>query len=226
MERKCKCGVCGFEFEYNDINRSNPFVTPYNDGAKYYYDLWHFAVIQCPNCGYCAKNITTSQNKTVIKDSKYLGISNMDLIKELNSTRPNKVEPYLKASYYYESIGDVLNQVKCLLQAGDCVYGELMYWEDYVFDNSDSISVIINRNLYNEIKKFADYLYNTAVENLETYVKENDNDMDSFILLAGTLLDGNKIQSMKGTKYLTSIKTERLTIAQKSALDFLLNSIS
>lgn len=225
MDKTIKCAICEMEFLYNDKNVINPLNQPFSDGAKYFYDLWHFNLEKCPQCGYVCKDISKTYYKDIVKDEKYLNISQMDLINDINDARPNNVELYLKAGYYYESIGDVLNNIKCLLQAGDLLYGELLYWDEYVLDNSDSVSAIMSKSKYNEIKKFADYLFNSAMDKLETYVKNNPQDIDSMILLAGSLCDGDKIQAIKGTRYLNHLNNMHITIEQKEAINFLFNSI-
>lgn len=225
MEKKAKCGICGLEFSYNDQVAVNPFAKPRSDGAKYYYDLWHFNVERCPHCNFVAKSVAKSYNKGIVEDEKYQGISEMEIIKELNEARPNRVESYLLASYYYESFGDVLNNVKCLLQAGDLLYAELMYWDEYVLDDGDSISAIISKRHYKELKGFADNLFNTAVERLEEYVKDNSEDVDAILLLGGTLCDGDKVQAIKGARYLNMLKSMSLSSQQKTTLDWLFESL-
>lgn len=225
MEIKTKCCVCGLEFTYNDEVSINSFTKPRTEGAKYYYDLWHFNVERCPNCNYTAKAVNRTFNKKIINDEKYQGISEMDIIKDLNCARPNRVESYLLASYYYESIGDMLNNAKCLLQSGDLLYAELMYWDEYVMDNGDSISTIINKRQYNEFKSFADNLFNTAIDRLEEYVRENNSDIDAIILLAGTLCDGDKVQALKGARYLNSLRSYPLNDIQQKTVAWLLESV-
>ena len=225
MEKKAKCGICGLEFSYNDQVAVNPFTKPRSEGAKYYYDLWHFNVERCPHCNFVAKSVAKSLNKKIIEDEKYQGISEMEIIKELNEARPNRVESYLLASYYYESIGDTINNVKCLLQAGDLLYAELMYWDEYVLDDGDSISAIISKRHYNELKGFADNLFNTAIDRLEEFVKENSTDIDAVLLLGGTLCDGDKVQSIKGARYLNSLKSMKLSPMQKTTLDWLFDNL-
>lgn len=130
MLKTKKCKVCGYEFTYDDRVAINPFVEPHGEGAQYYFDLWHFFVEHCPQCGYASKDIGHTFNRNVVKDEKYQAIDEIELLKELSSARPNRIADYLKASYYYNSIGDTISEIKCLLQAGDMVYSELMYWEE------------------------------------------------------------------------------------------------
>ncbi len=222
---KTKCAICGLEFTYDDRIAVNAFTKPRSEGAKYYYNLWHFNIERCPQCGYASKSVSRTYNKKIVEEEKYQGISEMEIIKELNEARPNRVESYLLASYYYESIGDTLNQAKCLLQSGDLLYAELMYWDEYVLDDSDSISAIISKRHYGELKKFADNLFNSGVQKLEEFVKENPHDIDAILLLGGSLCDGDKVQSIKGARYLTSLKNMNLTAGQRLALDFLFEGI-
>jgi len=220
-----KCGICGYQFSYDDKTAQSPFVQPFGEGAKYYYDLWHFNVERCPSCGYISKDISQTLYKKIVIDEKFTSIPKMDIIVELNSARPNKISDYIQAGYYYESIGDKLNNAKCLLQAGDYMYAELLYWDEYILDSSDSVTALISKTQYNELKKFADYLFNSAVDILEAYVKENEEDVDAMLLLAGSLSDGNKIQNIKGAKLLNHIKTMPLKPIQKKTLEFLLEDM-
>lgn len=226
MMKSKKCCICDYEFSYDDKTYKNPFVQPYGEGAKYYFDLWHYNVESCPNCGYTSKDVTKTLNKKITEDEKYKYISDMDIIKELDAARPNKISSYLKAGYYYESHGDLLNNAKCLLQASDLMYAELMYWDEYVLDSSDSVNALISTSQYNELKKFADHLFNSALDSLESYLKDHNDDVDALLLYAGSLSDGNKIQNIKSAKLLSSLKTMNLTTKQKKALQFLLEGLN
>ena len=166
-------------------------------------------------------DITKCSNKDIISSDKVKNISKMDILVELNNTRPNRIECYMKAACYYESIGDVYNEILCLFQAGDLVYGELMYWQEYVFDNTDSIAKLINQTQYNELKKFGDVMFNSAIEKLETYVRDNPHDIDAKLLLAGNLCDGNKVQVLQGSKILSTLHSYPLSQMQMLALSFL-----
>ena len=220
-----KCAICGYEFTYNDEVVTSIFVRPASDGAKYYFDLWHYNVECCPECGYASRDVSTTLYKKIVEDKAFKEIDNNPMIRELNKARPNKVGFYLKASCYYESIGDTMNHIISLLQASDLVYAELMYWDEYVLDDSNSISALIGKSQFNELKKFADVFFNKAVELLEDYVKNNSDDVDANILLAGTLSDGDKIQVMKSVKILNMLKSVQLTKDQKQALSFLLEGL-
>lgn len=226
MTKSKKCCICGYEFTMDDKVAKEPLIQPFGDGAKYYYNLWHFEVEKCPKCGYSSKDISKTLYKKIINDEQYQSISKTDLLVELDSARPNRIGAYLESAYYYESVGEPLNNIKSLLQAGDLMYAELMYWDEYIFDSSDSVNALISKSQYNEIKKFADYLYNTAMDKLEAYTKENPEDIDALILLGGSLCDGNKIQNIKGAKILNNLKTMDLSINQKKALKFLIEGLS
>ena len=221
-----KCTICNYEFSYDDRVIRSVFVQPFGDGAKYYYDLWHFNVEKCPHCGYVSKDVSKTQNKTIVADNKYKEILNTDILVELNTARPNKIGDYLQAGYYYNSIGDELNNAKCILQAGDLMYAELMYWDEYILDSSNTIDALISKSQYTELKKFADHLYNNAIDILEQYVKDNLDDIDSMILLAGSLADGNKIQNIKGAKILSNLKSMKLNSSQRKAVEFLMEDLA
>lgn len=226
MEMKRKCAICGYEFSYRERVEDNPFVLPHSDGARYYYNLWHYPVEICPNCGYACKAVGQTLNKHVVEDEKYLEIDSLPMILELNDARPNEVAKYMKAAYYYESVGEDMDNIKCLLQAGDQVFAEMMYWDEYVLDNSDRVSTIVNNAQFDGIRTFGEYLINTAIERLEAYIKEHNDDIDAIILLAGTLSDGDRIQAMKSVKLLTSLKSMPLSLEQKKAVEFLMEGIN
>lgn len=223
--KKKKCVLCDYEFEYDDKSSESPFVKPHSEGAKYYYDLWHFHIDKCPKCGYASKDISHTFNKRVTHDEEYKNIANMNIIKELNNARPNSVQFYIEGGYYYDSIGDKLNSAKCLLQAGDYVYAELLYWDEYIFDSGDSVSALMSKSQYDELKNFGDGLFNSALSRLEQYIKENPDNIDAQLLLAGSLLDGDKIQVIKGTKILSGLKGKSLTQGQKLAFEFLQDDV-
>ena len=158
--------------------------------------------------------------------NQYNAIDNIEIISELDAARPNRVSKFLRGACYYKSIGDKLNEIKCLLQAGDLVFAELMYWEDYIFDNSSSVSSLIGKTQSEEIEKFADHLINSGVKKLEDYIAQNSDDFDAQIILAGTLGNGDKLQTIKSAKILSNLKTKNLTLAQKKAVKFLLEQMN
>ena len=221
-----KCAICGYEFSFEDKFFEHPFVQPHGEGAQYYYDLWHFDIEGCPKCGYASKDVSHTFNKKIIQDDQYNSIDNIEIIRELDAARPNRVSKFLKGAHYYKSIGDKLNEIKCLLQAGDLVFAELMYWEDYIFDDSSSVSSLIGKSQSEEIEKFADHLINSGVKKLEDYIAQNSDDFDAQIILAGTLGDGDKLQTIKSAKILSNLKTKNLTLAQKKAVKFLLEQMN
>lgn len=220
------CSICGYQFTYDDKVFVSPFVEPHDDGARYYYNLWHYFVEKCPHCGYASKDISKVVNKDIIKDSWYEAVSDMPIINTLNKARPNRVADYLHAGIYYESIGNQLNYAKCMLQACDLVYNEMMYWDEYVLDSSNSLSAIQNKAQYNEFKKFADGLFVKGLSALEEYVTNNAQDIDAIILLAGTLNTGDNFQKIKGARYLSTLRKMPVTIAQRQAIEFLENRMN
>ena len=95
-----KCGICGYQFSYDDKSAQNPFVQPFGDGAKYYYDLWHFGLERCPSCGYVSQNVSKTLNKKIVMEDKFISVPQLDIIKELNSARPNKICDYIQAGFH------------------------------------------------------------------------------------------------------------------------------
>lgn len=226
MKISKKCCICDYRFTYDDRVYIDPLVAPHDAGAQYYYNLWHFFIEKCPQCGYASKDISKTDNDKIVKDEIYLTVADVPLIKTLNNARPNRIADYLYASVYYESVADNLNYAKCLLQASDLVFAEMMYWEEYVIDSSNSLSAIQNKAQMNEFQKFANGLYEKGVKILERYVEDYVNDIDSSILLAGTLCSGDKIQKIKGSKMLLKLKGQKLTTGQQLAVKFLIGSIN
>lgn len=222
-----KCAVCGYHFNFDDTLTTNMYLSPNSEGAKLYFDLWHFNVEKCPNCGYASKDVSTCLNNSIVKDAKYDMISKNKIVKTLNSARPNKLEHYLKASLYYKSVNDKLNESLCNLQASDLIYGEMLYWKDYILDDSaNTMNAVQNKKEYEELKTFADELYVHAIAGLKEYFKENPSDVDHIILLAGTLSDGNKMQKIQAVNMLNKLKTVKgLTLNQKKMIKFLLEMI-
>ncbi|MGN0961007.1 MAG: hypothetical protein ACI4PF_02265 [Christensenellales bacterium] len=221
-----KCSVCDYKFTYDDKVYINPLVEPHDEGAKYYYNLWHFFIEKCPNCGYASRDLSEVLNKDIVKDDRYLAVAEIPIIVTLERARPNRIADYLYASIYYESIGDTLNYSKCMLQASDLIYNEMFYWDEYVLDDVDSMSAIQNKAQFNEFKKFADGLFNKGVEALEEYVARHPYEIDTTILLAGVLNTGNKMQKIKGARLINRLKSETLTDEQKLCVKFLIDRIN
>lgn len=226
MEMKKKCAVCGYEFLYSDKIFESPFISPNDEGAKYYYDLWHYNVESCPNCGYSSKDVSKNKYKGIVNDESFKNVSENEILKELDAARPNRISQYIKAGLYYLSIAEDYMAIVSNLLAGDLVYAELMYWDEYIFDNNDSITALINQRKYNEIKEFADSLFNKALDDLDKYIKDNPYDYDAQLLYAGSLGDGDRLQAMKGLKILNTLKTANLNTSQKLTLAFLLKEVN
>lgn len=220
-----KCAICGYKFTFDNELNVNPLTAPHDDGARYYFDLWHGFVERCPECGYASLDISNVANKGIVNDVRYLAVQDMPIIITLGQARPNRVADYVCAGMYYESIGDTLNYAKCMLQASDLVYGELMYWDEYIFDNSNSLGAIQNKSQVAEFSSFADGLFAKGVETLEQYVREHSGDTDSTILLAGVLGLGDSTQKIKGAGILNKLKLATLSTSQKLAVKFLLDRI-
>lgn len=221
-----KCAICGTEFSFEDSITTNMFMTPNSEGAKLYFNLWHFNVEKCPNCGYASKDVSRCVNSSITKDKKYEMIPDNKIVKSLSSARPNKLEHYLRASLYYRSIKDKLNESLCNLQAGDLIYGEMIYWKEYILEDNTKLNTVQNDKTYSEFKAFADELYTQAVKGLKEYLRDNPNDVDYIILLAGTLCDGGKMQKIQGVNMLNKLKTVKgLTLNQKKIIKFLIDMV-
>lgn len=222
---KKKCAICGYEYQYDNTFKVNFFLEPRDEGGRYYFDLWHFNVDTCPNCGYVSKDIEVCKNSDIIKDNRYLSVMDNEIIEDLNNARPNRIASYLKASIYYASVGDTLNEIKCILQAGDLVYSEMMYWSEYILDSATSYGAVQARSQINAFKKFADNITKSGLAKLETLCNEGQ-DIDNRILLAGMYSDGDSIARIKCKKILNELKNENLTSGQRKAIEFLLNDLN
>lgn len=216
-----KCGICGYEFTYDNDIYVDPLVLPFDEGARYYYDLWHDFVEVCPHCGYASFDVSNAIDKSIIKNEWFNSLKDMPIIKTLERARPNRIADYLSASIYYDSIGNRIDYAKCMLQASDLVYAEMMYWDEYMLDSNDSLSAIQNKFQYNEFKEFADGLFVKGVDALDDYVKDFTNDIDALILLAGVLNTGDKIQQIKGASIINKLNDMKLTPKQKLSVEFL-----
>lgn len=221
-----KCAICGAEFSFDDSITVNMLTRPNSDGAKLYFNLWHFNVEMCPNCGYASKDVSTCINTSITKDKKYDMVVENPVVKELSGARPNKLAHYLRAGIYYSSIKDKLNESLCYLQAGDTIYGEMIYWRDYMLDESNSVSKAKSKEVLDEFRAFADELYALAVKDLKEHLRDNPNDVNNIILLAGTLCDGNKMQKIQGVNMLNKLKSvSGLSMDQKKMIKFLIGMV-
>lgn len=221
-----KCSICGAEFTFDDQIAVNMFVAPNSEGAKLYFNLWHFNVELCPNCGYASRDVSKCVNKQIIKDAKFQMIAENNTVRDLIAARPNKLEHYLRASLYYQSINDKLNASLCNLQAGDTIYGEMIYWKEYMLDDSTPVLAAKNKPIYDEFRSFADELFAEAIKGLKEYLRDNPNDANYIILLAGTLCDGDKMQRIQGVNMLNKLKAvPGLTMDQKKMVKFLIDMV-
>ena len=147
-------------------------------------------------------------------------------VQDLIAARPNKLEHFLRAILYYKSINDKLNEALCNLQAGDEIYGEIIYWKEYMLDDSNVVNKAKSNDIVNEFKSFADELYDNAVKGLKEYLRENPNDVDYIILLAGILCDGSKMQRIQGVNMLNKLKTVTgLSMNHKKMIKFLIGMV-
>lgn len=221
-----KCAICGAEFSFDDEIVVNAWTRPNSEAAKLYFNLWHYNVELCPNCGYASKDVSKCYNKEIIKDPKLQMISKNTTVSDLIAARPNKLEHYLRASLYYKSVNDKLNEALCNLQAGDTIYGEIIYWKEYMLDDSNVVNKARSNDVVNEFKSLADELYDTAVKGLKEYLRENPNDVDYIILLAGILCDGSKMQRIQGVNMLNKLKAVTgLSMNHKKMIKFLIGMV-
>jgi rubredoxin len=223
---KKKCSICGYEYQHETEMRVNIFLQPVGEGAQYYFDLWHFNIEHCPNCGYASRDVESTQNKLIIEDPKYQSVPEIDIVADLNNARPNRIATYLKAGLYYASIGDILNSLKCKLQAGDLVYSEMLYWKEYILDSATSYGAVQARSQINAFKKFADSLIASGITSLENLCENDKTNIDNRILLAGLYSDGDKIQKIKCNKLLNELKGDKLTGGQIKAIEYLLGDLN
>ena len=219
-----KCSVCGYQFTFDNELRTNLYISPKNKGAKGYFDLWHFFVEKCPKCGYASVDITETENKDIVKSKRY-SAPGKDILEDLAEARPNKIEDYLLAEIYYESINDHVMRAKCLFQAADLVYAELMYWAEYIFDTADG-GRLQDDMQYVKFESFAEELYAKGLKILKEYIDKNPDDIDAAILYAGICSDGSSMQKMQGVKELKKLMLNpRLNSLQKEIVAYLLQDI-
>ena len=205
------CAICGQKNMVTDRVFVNEFITTYSDGAKEYFDLWHFPIERCENCKFASRDISECHNNNV----RYLQANSYEsILKQLNEARPNNIKEYIDASRYYQLIKDIKTQALCLLQAGDCVYNEIVYWKQYILTEDEKCE---------ELYSFGNDLYDEAIVLLKTYLVENPDDIDMQLLLAGVLSDA-KDKSISFA-LLQKIKTKKLNNTQKRIFDFLINEI-
>lgn len=207
MLKKIKCAVCGAENIVSDELQVNPLIAPNSRGAKLYFDLWHFPIQKCSECGYASLDISVvdTQNVAYLKASEYA-----EMFRLLNAARPNMVEKYYDASRYYQLINDQKHQALCLLQAGDLVFNEIFYWKEYVLTEDENCL---------ELYELARTLYSKGVEILEDYCKgRSDTDME--LLLAGVLADSEEGVKLSNI-LLNKLSRSQLTDDQREILIFL-----
>lgn len=207
---KKTCAICGKENLISDEIFVDRFVTQNTQGAKLYFDLWHFNIEKCGSCGFASKDISKCENTSI----KYISDSIDYICKDLNDVRSNRISDYIHASKYYDMIGDKKSKALCLIQAGDMVYTEIMYWKEYILTEDEKVP---------ELYGYAENLYNEGVDVLKDYIDSNPKDIDMQILLSGVLLD-SKDKSL-GYSMLQSLKKLPLSNDQKLILDFLSDEI-
>ena len=205
------CAICGHKNEVSESIFVNEFITTDIVGAKEYFDLWHFPIEKCDNCGYASRDISYCKDDNV----KYLQTNNYQgILNQLNEARPNDIKAYIDASRYYQLIGDIKTQALCLLQAGDGVYNEIVYWKKYILTEDETCQ---------ELYSLGNELYDSAIKSLRDYIDLNPDDFDMQLLLAGVLFD-SKDKSLSFA-ILQKLKALNLKHKQKIILDFLLSEI-
>lgn len=216
-----KCAVCGYKFTFDNDIRTNLLISDKNVGAKGYFDLWHFFIEKCPKCGYASADVSNCKNKKALKDGGFK-LDEMEMIEKLEEARPNQVADYLYGAKYYESIGDKLNEAKCLFQSADQVYAELIYWEEYILDEED----LDDDPDYIEIEGFAEDLFAKGLKILGEHIEINPLDYDAKILHAGICSDGGSVQKMQGIRELKTLLADtNLTEKQRAMVEYLLKDI-
>lgn len=216
-----KCAICGYKFTFDNEIRTNLFISDKNVGAKGYFDLWHFFIERCPNCGYASADVSACKNKKIVNASDYK-LDDIEIIEKLQEARPNQVADYLYGAKYYESVGDKLNEAKCIFQSADLVYGELMYWEEYILDEED----LDNDPDYIEIEGYAEELFARGLKVLGEHIDANPSDIDARILHAGICSDGGSVQKVQGIRELKSLLADsNLTATQRAMVEYLLKDI-
>lgn len=213
MNEKVKCAICGKDSNLPEKVVVNKFLEPNSEGAKLYFDLWHFDIQKCDNCGYVSRDITKCANVNIINSKLNI---NQKIIDELQSARANQIENYIVGSLYYESIGDHKSQALCLIQAGDLVYNEILYWKEYVLTEDETCE---------DFYSFANNLYNKGTSLLKDYIETNPIDIDMQLLFAGIMLDGEDNEILIGRAMLQKIENLEITYSQKLILDFLKTDI-
>ena len=169
-------------------------------------------------------DITETQNKDIVKSKRY-SAPGKDILDDLAEARPNKIEDYLLAEIYYESINDELKRAQCLFQAADLVYAEIMYWTEYIFDTEDG-GRLQDDMQYVKFESFAEELYAKGLKILKEYLDRNPDDIDAAILHAGICSDGSSMQKMQGVKELKKLMLNpRLNALQKEIVAYLLQDI-
>lgn len=216
-----KCAICGYKFSFDNELRTNLLISDKNVGAKGYFDLWHFFIEKCPKCGYMSADISVCKDKKAIRTSEYK-LDDVEMIEKLEEARPNQVADYLYGAKYYEGVGDKLNEAKCIFQSADLVYGELIYWEEYILDEED----LDNDPDYMEIEGFAEELFARGLKVLDEHIDAHPNDYDAKILYAGICSDGGSVQKVQGIRMLKALLVDtNLTEKQKAMVEYLLKDI-
>lgn len=218
------CCNCGYTFTFENSIITNLMISPKNVGAKGYFDLWHFYIEKCPECGYSSLDISNIVDKDFLKSPEFNAPIDPVLV-ELEECRPNKIRDYILAERYYEHIGDTLLSAKCYLQAGDLVYEEILYWNDYVYDN-DLIEGDTSDTQYIKMQTFAEELYSKGTTLLKDYLENNPDDIDHQILYAGIISEGSSVEKVQGLRKLKELRENPLlSSSQKAMIDYVMSDL-
>ena len=182
-----KCIVCGANCESNHIVKKEEMFGIGN-GAELYYNLWHFDLEFCENCNYVSKDISECKNLRINE----LRVDFLEsILIEMQMARPNSIEEYLRAGAYYLSISDNLTSALCYLQAGDLVYKELFYWQEYLLDDGNELLKIKSNGIRKEIKDYAEKIFDKGITLLRDSLSELE-DLSYTLLYVGFLLTLDK----------------------------------
>jgi len=212
MIKEIKCGKCNKVSRVMDDININKVITPHSQGASLYFDLWHFNVQRCSNCGYTSRDISNCDNLASTNEYGY----DQNVLKELRSARDNFIEDYILASRYYSTINDLKNEALCLIQAGDLVYNEIAYWKEYILTEDENCE-----HLY----VFAENLYNDGIKKLKEYLDVSPKDIDMQLLMVGILSDMDDKEIIASKVIIQNLKKQVLSNEQKLILDYLENEI-
>lgn len=224
MEGIKECAVCGTSCEIHDVKNTTKLLTPHSLEEKYYYDLWHKNVEECPHCGYVSFDISVVKNKDVVNNEKYLNSLNNILIKELKEIKQNRLEELIKCGCYYNISNNPFFEAISYLQASDEIFKVVNYLNDYIFDNTNLSGKNENQKIENRYVEFADTLFLYALSVLKKIYSKDNKNIEVSIVYGGALLDGNQQQANLGRNILEKALQFPLSAIQRKTILFLLEN--